>query len=204
MVFLDALRQEKVLNWTFLSPCAVRGATRTDAVGACGDGGRRGKSGDLVVGYAGTAGGARQDADRPPSFRRLQARGPRRVVFLDALRQEKVLNWTFLSPSRCSSRASAPASSAWAMTCCWRTTRARAGSRWKTTPSRWPTRSRRPGIRAAVTPSDTNPFRPGSLPERAAQWRAIVVLTPDFPGRWRKWAGTPSFICKLANRQPVS
>ncbi|WZB74199.1 NAD(P)H-binding protein [Achromobacter insuavis] len=44
--------------------------------------------------------GARQAADRHPRFPdayKPEARGG--VVFLDALRQEKVLNWTFLSPS---------------------------------------------------------------------------------------------------------
>ena len=86
------------------------------------------------------------------------------MVFLDALRQEKVLNWTFLSPSALFEPGE-------------RTGKFRLGDDVLLADDEgksWISMEdyaialadeiETPGIHAAVSPSDTDPFRPGSPP----------------------------------------
>ncbi len=76
-------------------------------------------------------------------------------AFLDKLKAEPVLNWTFLSPSALFSMARATAPSASAATVCWWRRTATAPSPSPTMPSRWRTRPRRRATPARASPSAT-------------------------------------------------
>jgi putative NADH-flavin reductase len=108
----------------------------------------------LVVGGAGSlevAPGVKLiDTPQFPAIYKAQAAAG--GVFLDLLRQETALDWTF-PPRRCSCPASAPGSFASAATSCWPTTRA-AASRSRIMPSRWLMKSKSLLIRANALPLD--------------------------------------------------
>ena len=109
----------------------------------------------LVVGGAGSlevSPGKRlvDQPDFPAAYKTEALKG---AEFLDLLKGEKELDWTFLSRPHCSSKASAPANSAWARMRCSPAIKA-VGSRSKTTPSRLSTRSKSRRIRVSDLPSD--------------------------------------------------